>query len=736
MGPLTSKQGLTLRICGTALLAGALACGTTGPHAETVDPLPRPKSEAPAKSEARRVSKEAQLPKTSPMAEGRTGDFVLTNDRLAVVVRSLGMPGGGAIVDAAVKGRRDALGFLGVFVGQAPAQPPQYRRLHLDHETLRVWGVDAKEPDVVVETRYTLPKGSNVLLISTLVTNEGTRTLNNYRIEDNLQWAAATPYAPTVGILPRGQHQLPWLGAWSEETSYAYTAKGAPSFDVVIQPSQARVALAAGNLVPQQSLSAHRQLIIGSGHRLTTVVEELSRARGLPTGPLDVHLVDQEGEPLGDGIVDVLRDGKPVYSLQAPRDGRMALRLPQGNYVLIGKGKGRRGKPTAVKITAAASASLRLNLGPPSQLVFDVREEGSAKALSCGVSVIGVGDTPSPWFGPLHTLRAGHTVYSATGKGVLPVAPGRYRVIIGRGPYFSRLDKIVDLPPHSGKSVVARLKAVVAPKNGNAVDFDHRAIVMKPGEIDLLNRIEGLDQSIGRHVIDVDALIDNAGDDAGPMAALRTTERWLHGLAAGKVIAAVARSSRRNLLPLTTGYPRTHVLISPPAPRKKKRETDTGGKERRQPLGEAEVRAAVKEGRTVASNGPLLSATINGRHQPGDVVSLPRSAVGRRRKRSQPIRIELAIAVSAPAWMPLGNAVIYVNGKPWGAPLPLADSSENVRLDTKVSIPITRDSFVVVVVSGDGKQPRPWGYTAAAPYAATSPIWIDKDGNGIYDPGD
>jgi hypothetical protein len=310
----------------------------------------------------------------------------------------------------------------------------------------------------------------------------------------------------------------------------------------------------------------------------------------------------------------------------------------------------------------------------------------------------------------------------------LPVAPGRYRVIIGRGPYYSRLDRVIELPPHSGASVVARLKPIVDTTNNVAVDFDHRGVVMKTNDLALANQVEGLTHSVSPRGLGPNvavALVDNSR----PVPAAEETKRWLNQLIAGKPLAAIALSRRRNLLPLTSGYPRTHLHLSPPSPDKE--------------LSDAKVQTAVKDGATIASNGPLLTVVMNERYFPGSVVPLseasstPTAKKKRKRKtrRRRPTSgtIRLALNVSAPPWMPLDTLEIFLNGKLWGKPLSLAENAETVRIEKEVRIPIHRDSFVVVVVKGK-RNGHTWGYSAVAPYAASSPIWIDTDGNGIYDP--
>jgi len=108
-------------------------------------------------------------------------------------------------------------------------------------------------------------------------------------------------------------------------------------------------------------------------------------------------------------------------------------------------------------------------------------------------------------------------------------------------------------------------------------------------------------------------------------------------------------------------------------------------------------------------------------------VKLPKGAKG----------VEVAVTVSAAPWIDVKTVTLMERGvavKEWT----VAPRPDPVRLRATVVMPVTRDTWFAVVVRGERPLdpvvgPAPGG-GPVHPFAVTNPVFVDKDGNGRYDP--
>ena len=122
--------------------------------------------------------------------------------------------------------------------------------------------------------------------------------------------------------------------------------------------------------------------------------------------------------------------------------------------------------------------------------------------------------------------------------------------------------------------------------------------------------------------------------------------------------------------------------------------------------------AALKAGRSFASNGPLLGFTLNG-HEVGDEIALP-AGVHR-----------LTARVSLRSMVPVERLEIVANGVVT-APIPL--SAGGTRADATIPLPVTRSGWFTL---------RAWSSKADPavldiyPFATTSPVYVSIAGRPV-----
>lgn len=180
---------------------------------------------------------------------------------------------------------------------------------------------------------------------------------------------------------------------------------------------------------------------------------------------------------------------------------------------------------------------------------------------------------------------------------------------------------------------------------------------------------------------------------------------WFHLLNLGHRVFATGNSDSRNLGPGALGYPRNYV--------------NTNG----EVLSESSLIDALRSGRSIVTTGPLLDVTVNGRAKPGETIVIRDGLV------------DVVIEVQAAEWIDLDKMRVFANAQQIGEQTIWRRPGEtSVRL--KESLPIHRDTWVVVVVTGStdlapvasGPRGEP-----IRPVAFSNPIWIDENGNGRFD---
>jgi hypothetical protein len=138
---------------------------------------------------------------------------------------------------------------------------------------------------------------------------------------------------------------------------------------------------------------------------------------------------------------------------------------------------------------------------------------------------------------------------------------------------------------------------------------------------------------------------------------------------------------------------------------------DTGGE-----LSPAALRKVLKEGRTFASNGPLLGLEVDGKH-PGDTVG--RKTVGKLRFR---------IALRSP--VAVDHLELVQNGRVVKA---FALKGDRRNFDAAGELQVDTGGWLVLRAWNDGSDPQ---VLDLYPYATTSPIYLDLPGGPSSVPSD
>jgi hypothetical protein len=517
-------------------------------------------------------------------------------------------------------------------------------------------------------------------------------------------------------------------------------------------------------LAPGERARYERRLVVATRGDTLAVAAELDLLRGGSPGGVDVHLADARGEPvpLPEGaLVRVSPVGAPADPalplwLRVTRDtaiapDRVGGELPAGRYELRLDGAGRQAiAPVLVDVRAGEIAHASLALSEPARLRVEVRERVAGGAPVASPAKVQVLEAATG-------RRVGEPLRLRDGRGEVAVEPGRYRVVASRGPERSLAEATVDVAAgEPAAPIVLELARVVdtsgwvacdvgshVPRAGDAAALAERVLsslvegveCVVPAEREaaagLAEAVRALGIGASLRVLEAGELVstrrlDAAAPPGARSAALavwtgrseptaRALDDLFARLRASQPVTPVAGTDPDGVLGDVAGSARTYVAVPDDDPA----HLDAAALER--------GLAARRD--VVLTNGPFVTARLGGVRQ-GGLFRWPRAARG-----SQP---SLEIVVERAPWIDASELVVIVGGTA-AAPIPLArwTATRAGGLRASLSVPLRlaagpagapADTFVLVEVRG--RAPLDPGAGPAAPFAMTSPIWIDADGDG------
>ncbi len=438
-----------------------------------------------------------------PNAVGRPGDLLLANDEVVFVIDRMGAgagfaESGGNLVDAAdARDRKDELGQVFSYFGTFPRQGVYESLESGESPDGAAWaqakGHELYDDKLEVVTRYTLRPGARALLLETTVTNRGDHPSDKLSFGDAIQWGGAEKFAPGKPVGFRGPSSGPFVGGVGRFTSYAITSTEGSVEGVSGGSWTDTMQTKDVVLAPGQRASYARVFVVGMRPDTASIVSELARLSGGALGGASVTLVDEAGKPVpvpADARVIVSSpEGAPLLSLHAA-GGLLGGELPPGRYLLAyasGGGRTGRGAKAPVDVAAGKIAPARLTVSASASVSISC----GAPPVPCKMTFEGLEGTATPEFGPAHAAGpARNQVTTATGVlDALPLAPGRYRVTLSRGPEYALASFDLDLAPGAEVRRSGTLSRVVDTSGYLAADFHQHTMLGTDAPVSTRDRV-------------------------------------------------------------------------------------------------------------------------------------------------------------------------------------------------------------------------------------------------------
>lgn len=485
-----------------------------------------------------------------PAAQGLVGDYFMRNDKVRLVVQAPGRaigpcPFGGNVIDAdrVADPAGDQLGEVSPFLQLG-------RTINWDRAVivrdgkkggpavLRFYGHDAKNDFIdvpglggfalAVQDDYRADVDLKIQAAVTYILMPGESRLrmiytfyNSTAREEQTTWgtlsdtgAQIEPFHPGGGfgeseiseVATGGVPPGPYAALLGQKIAYGITPiddVGAPfpvaGVDVevygVTQLSDALGAAGQTLTIAKRGVVT-REVDLVVGGDVADVTAQVDALRGEATTPFSGTTEPGARVLVSDGA------GGAVTVAVAGADGRFAGALPDGDYAIAAEGDGYRRSPTQPLLLHGSAADVTLAVPPAAPLSFTIRDP-AGNPIPGKVSVVGAPpNTPDRRFrdttkdplpygiaGWAHS-RAGDSSRGDRWDHPIALAPGRYRVVVSRGPEWSRYEQVIDLPP-AGLQVDAVLDHVAPTPGYVACDFHQHTYISPDAPVPPEDRVVG-----------------------------------------------------------------------------------------------------------------------------------------------------------------------------------------------------------------------------------------------------
>jgi len=280
-------------------------------------------------------------------ADGQVGDYLLQNDRIAVVISAIGhahyyAESGGNIIDAGSAIQRiDALAvFYTYFDAEWPRQAVYTTLAIVDDGSgggpaiVRVSGVDSYDPSLAVATEYSLAADAAHVVITSTLTRTGGGTLHQFEVGDAFAWGTCNTFAPGYGFQVDGTTNQPWLAGTAGGVSYGYAGvygdcwgpHGGSWSDVNVTTVT----------IPAGGSADYQRFLTVAGGDVAAVASVLHEALGMAVGWAAGEVIDADTlEPLPGASILAFDAADNVYvNLVTDALGQASCSVPPGDWRL------------------------------------------------------------------------------------------------------------------------------------------------------------------------------------------------------------------------------------------------------------------------------------------------------------------------------------------------------------------------------------------------------------------
>jgi hypothetical protein len=416
------------------------------------------------------LGRETELPKGKE-ADGILGDFVLRSDKVEAVISQnspnrkanmstfYGEDGvtPGCLYDITLRGaNNDQL----VVYGPCGHGPVSYVKI-LDSKEKSEAAVEsvttaAKNGGVYKRHEYRVQDGTQGIFITTTLRNETDKPQKVFTKSDLTRFDVTG--MTTDGIF------------WTDAINPAHKCGYAVGTLYVTGTEKVEDTL---ELAPKQEVVISRFFAVGTSP--AQAVGEFRAVKGVKLGSVDGLILDAKNKGITTARI-VVPEGAKGIPAYPDAEGKFSLKLPQGPVELQIEDLGRTQAKIAITVGEGATLTPKVILPDAARIRFEITDE-SGKPIPCKAHFAPLDqDAPKLDFGPKWRAHGCVDQYmSEDGQFTQQLPPGKYRVVVVRGPEYNHLEQ--DVTVEDGKESVFKgtLKRVVDTKGWISADFHNHS---------------------------------------------------------------------------------------------------------------------------------------------------------------------------------------------------------------------------------------------------------------------
>ena len=189
-----------------------------------------------------------------------------------------------------------------------------------------------------------------------------------------------------------------------------------------------------------------------------------------PAGEVEGTVIDTAGKPAVHGALAVSVAGEWVSQYPDSR-GRIAFRLPVGNYDAQFRDIGRELVERTISVQRGKATRLDLEVPPASTVNVSIRDADGNPSPG-KVQFIGVDGTPTPNFGTDYRVHGGNHQYQThDGRVTQQVPAGNYLLRVTHGPEHDLVERRVRVDPERTAEVAVTLERTVDTEGWISTDY-------------------------------------------------------------------------------------------------------------------------------------------------------------------------------------------------------------------------------------------------------------------------
>lgn len=416
------------------------------------------------------LGRETELPKGKE-ADGILGDFVLRSDKVE------------ALISQNSPNRRAN---MSTFYGEDGVTPGCLYDLTLrgaNNDQLVVYGPCGHGNVSYVKIIDSKEKGeAAVESVTTAAKNGGVYKRHEYRVQDGTQGIFITTTL-------RNETEKP-LKTFTKSDITRFDSTGTTTDGVfwtdAINPAH-KCGYAVGTLnvtgaekvedtmelAPKQEVVISRFFAVGTSP--AQAVGEFRSVKGVKLGSVNGLILDAQNKGITTASI-VVPEGAKGIPAYPDAEGKFSLKLPQGPVELQIEDMGRTQAKMAITVGEGAALTPKVILPDAARIRFNITDE-SGKPIPCKAHFAPLDqDAPKLDLGPKWRAHGCVDQYmSENGQFTQQLPPGKYRVVVVRGPEYNHLEQEVTV--EAGKESVFKgtLKRVVDTKGWISADFHNHS---------------------------------------------------------------------------------------------------------------------------------------------------------------------------------------------------------------------------------------------------------------------